>query len=108
LRAIISIIPAQLFIFPFAFAYCVLPTTLLWWLLEKESIRRLIATRRATAVIWGALFGLLFAPPTWEFAFSLPMKSNVLDLFLLYLAVGPLAGAIAAWLVFPKYETPAP
>lgn len=106
LRAILSILPAQLFIFPFAFAYCVLPATLLWWLFESKTIRHPIAKSRKAFTFSGAGCGLLLAPTTLQWVFNLSTKSTELERY--FLIIGPLAGAITAWLVFPKYNEPAP
>ncbi|MGC4071845.1 MAG: hypothetical protein QM760_04895 [Nibricoccus sp.] len=66
LRAIFSVLPAQLFIFPVAFAYCLLPSTLLWWLLRKRPHPRSHCSKTLHVCHLGFGLGLLVAPPTFE------------------------------------------
>ncbi len=100
-----SFVPILIITVPFSFLYCLIPSTLMWALLERRPIRTRLAPNRAVLSGFGALYGLICSPMSIAL-FSRSAETKELSILFIYLLAGAIAGLLSAWLVYPKLEKP--
>lgn len=100
-----SLVPILIITVPFGFLYCLIPSTLIWALLERRPIRTRLAPNRAVISVFGALFGLICSPASVT-VFSRSAEPNEPSILITWLLAGVIAGLLTAWLVYPKLEKP--
>jgi membrane associated rhomboid family serine protease len=103
---LLSFVPILIITVPFSFLYCLIPSTLMWALLERRPIRIRLAPNRAVLSGIGALYGLICSPVSIA-VFSRSAEPKEPSILFIGLVAGAIAGLLSAWLVYPKLEKPA-